>query len=335
MITMHQKQLKSLFLVITALLIGISTPDIFAETLELNTNQSVYSPQHPLFIYGEAPPGQPVVLRLFAPDGTTANFEQVMTKQDGTFSTTLMKWQEPSKDIPYGTYVIQVVAQSGESKKLNIRFAPTSELVTVPIERSVQVTVFAPEIAASDRPFRVFVQVTSDGHLIHEEVKKLLAATHVHTPSDSVRSLTQQLEMLHEGLYFIEYKPTQEGTYVFHMIASHQGTVSHGSGATLVLGQDLAGLSQEIVSLNQVLTSASTELGSLQTDIHGFGSTLEAASDKINTGVSEIDTSVSSMSSAVTNIEEASLQVNSLLFPIVGSIAVIVALQITILARRR
>ncbi|MCS5546544.1 MAG: methyl-accepting chemotaxis protein, partial [SAR324 cluster bacterium] len=61
----------------------------------------------------------------------------------------------------------------------------------------------------------------------------------------------------------------------------------------------------------------------------------ESASDKINSGVSEIDTSVSSMSSAVTNIEEASLQVNSLLFPIVGSIAVIVALQITILARRR
>ena len=93
---------------------------------------------------------------------------------------------------------------------------------------------FAPEIAASDRPFRVFVQVTSDGHLIHEEVKKLLAATHVHTPSDSVRSLTQQLERLHEGLYFVEYKPTQEGTYVFHMVANHQGTVSHGSAASLV-----------------------------------------------------------------------------------------------------
>ena len=335
MITMHQKQLKSLFLVITALLIGISTPDIFAETLELNTNQSVYSPQHPLFIYGEAPPGQPVVLRLFAPGGTTANFEQVMTKQDGTFSTTLMKWQEPSKDIPYGTYVLQVVAQSGESKKLNIRFAPTSELVTVPIERSVQVTVFAPEIAASDSPFRVFVQVSSDGHLVSDKAKTLLAATHVHTPSDSVRSLTQELERLHEGLYFIEYTPIQEGTYVFHMVANHQGTVSHGSAATLVLGQDLAGLSQEIVSLNQVLTTASTELDTLQSDIHGFGTTLESASDKINSGVSKIDASVSSMSSAVTNIEEASLQVNSLLFPIVGSIAVIVALQITILARRR
>jgi len=316
-------------------LIGISSPDIFAETLELNTNQSVYSPQHPLFIYGEGSPSQPLVVRLFAPDGTTANFEQVMTKQDGSFSITLMTWPESTTKIPYGTYVVEVVTQSGLSESINIKFAPSSELVIIPIERSVQVSVFAPEIAASDRPFRVFVQVTSDGHLIHEEVKKLLAATHVHTPSDSVRSLTQQLEMLHEGLYFIEYKPTQEGTYVFHMIASHQGTVSHGSGATLVLGQDLAGLSQEIISLNQVLTSASTELGSLQTDIHGFGSTLEAASNKINTGVSEIDASVSSMSSAVANIEEASLQVNSLLFPIVGSIAVIVALQITILARRR
>jgi len=335
MTIIHHKQLKSLFLVITALLIGISTPDIFAETLELNTNQSVYSPQHPLFVYGEAPPGQPVVLRLFAPGGTTANFEQVMTKQDGTFSTTLMKWPEPSKDIPYGTYVIEIVAQSGESKKLNIKFASDLELVTIPIERSVQVTVFTPEIAASDRPFRVFVQVSSDGHLVHEKVKILLAASHVHTPSDSVRSLTQELDRLHEGLYFVEYQPTQEGTYVFHMVANHQGTISHGSAATLVLGQDLAGLSQEIVSLNRVLTSASSELDTLQSDIHGFGTTLESASDKINSGVSEIDTSVSSMSSAVTNIEEASLQVNSLLFPIVGSIAVIVALQITILARRR
>ena len=335
MITMYHKELKSLPIVIIALLVASSSPDVFAETLELYSNQSIYSEQHPLFVYGDGSPNQPLIVRLFSPDGTTANFQQIMVERNGTFSTTLMMWPEPSTKIPYGTYVIEVVSQSGLSETLNIKFAQDLELVTIPIERSVDVSVFAPEIAASDRPFRVFVQVTSDGHLIHEEVKKLLAATHVHTPSDSVRSLTAQLEMLHEGLYFIEYKPTQEGTYVFHMIANHQGTVSHGSGATLVLGQDLAGLSQEIVSLNQVLTSASSELGSLQTDIHGFGSTLESASDKINTGVSEIDTSVSTMSSAVTNIEEASLQVNSLLFPIVGSIAVIVALQITILARRR
>ena len=335
MITMYHKELKQLSFVAIALLIAISSPNVFAETLELNTNQLVYSPQHPLFIYGEGTPGQPVVVRLFAPDGTTADFEQVMVKNDGTFSISLMMWPESSTKMPYGTYIIELVSQSGIMERTTIKFAAESELVTVPIERILNVSVFAPEIAASDRPFRVFVQVTSDGHLIQGEVKQLLAATHVHTPQDSVRSLTQQLERLHEGLYYVEYKPVHEGTYVFHMVASHQGTVSHGSAATLVLGQDLAGLSQEIVSLNQVLTTASTELGTLQTDIHGFGSTLTSASDIINTGVSEIDTSVNTMSNAVANIEEASLQVNSLLFPIVGSIAVIVALQITILARRR
>jgi uncharacterized phage infection (PIP) family protein YhgE len=141
--------------------------------------------------------------------------------------------------------------------------------------------------------------------------------------------------MLHEGLYFVEHTPRAEGTYIFHMVAFSQGTQSHGSGATLVLGQDMAGLSRQVITLNEVLTTASSELDTLQTDIHGFGSTLEDASSKIRDSVTQIDTSVSTMSSAVENIENASLQINSLLFPIVGSIAVILALQITILARRR
>ena len=46
-----------------------------------------------------------------------------MAKNDGTFSTTLMKWPQPSTDFPYGTYVVQIVAQSGESERKNIKFA--------------------------------------------------------------------------------------------------------------------------------------------------------------------------------------------------------------------
>jgi hypothetical protein len=48
-----------------------------------------------------------------------------------------------------------------------------------------------------------------------------------------------------------------------------------------------------------------------------------------------IDASVTSVSNSVSNIEEASSQLNSLFFPIVASIGIIVALQIAILARRR
>jgi hypothetical protein len=190
-------------------------------------------------------------------------------------------------------------------------------------------------MAASDRSFRVFVQVTSDGLLVTGDAKKVLSSSHIHSPDGKVQSLAMTVQMLHEGLYFVEYTPRVEGTYIFHMVAFSQGTQSHGSAATLVLGQDLGGISKQIVILDEVLTTASNNLNVLQTDIHGFGDTLDDASTTLRESVTTIDSSVSSMSSAVENIEQASLQVNSLLFPIMGAIAVILALQISIIARRR
>ena len=66
----------------------------------------------------------------------------------------------------------------------------------------------------------------------------------------------------------------------------------------------------------------------LKSETSGFGSTLENASGNI-------DQSVSTISKSVANMEEGSSQLNSLLFPIVASIAIILALQIVIIARRR
>ena len=66
----------------------------------------------------------------------------------------------------------------------------------------------------------------------------------------------------------------------------------------------------------------------LKYQIVGFDTTLLEASDKIYESTGGIATSVQSIS-------EASSQLNSLLFPIIASIGIIVALQITIIARRR
>jgi hypothetical protein len=66
----------------------------------------------------------------------------------------------------------------------------------------------------------------------------------------------------------------------------------------------------------------------LKSEIEGFDSTLVKASEKIDKSTGTISTSVQSIS-------EASSQLNSLLFPIIASIGIIVALQITIIARRR
>jgi hypothetical protein len=66
----------------------------------------------------------------------------------------------------------------------------------------------------------------------------------------------------------------------------------------------------------------------LKSEIAGFDETLSTASNNINE-------STDSISSSVKSIEEASSQLNSLLFPIIASIGLIVALQITIIARRK
>jgi len=311
---------------------------VFAEELKVYTNQQIYSTQHPLLVYGTGPENSPLILRLFAPDGTIAEFEQIITNSDGSFSHKMLDWPSSSTKYPFGTYTIEAITNTGESQKIDIKFASSTELELIPIERKITTQVFAPEMAAADRSFRVFVQVTSDGLLVSGDAKKVLSSSHIHSPDGKVQSLAMSIEMLHEGLYFVEYTPRIEGTYIFHMVAFSQGTQSHGSAATLVLGQDIAGISRQVATLNDVLTTASNELGVLQTDIHGFGSTIKEiddASAKLRVAQATIDASVASMSSAVNNIEEASLQVNSLLFPIMGAIAVILALQISIIARRR
>ena len=327
--------MKFLFFVVLGILIIVSSPQVFAAELQVYTNQQIYSTQHPLLVYGNAPANSPLVLRMFAPDGGIAEFEQITTNSDGSFSYKMLDWPSSSTQYPYGTYTIEAVANDGTRKQLDIKFASTTELELVPIERKITTEVFAPEMAAADRPFSVFVQVTSDGLLVTGDAKNVLSSSHIHAPDGKVQSLAMSVEMLHEGLYFIEYTPRMEGTYIFHMVAFSQGTQSHGSAATLVLGQDISGISRQIITLNEVLTTASDELDTLQTDIHGFGSTLEDASATLRESVTTIDTSVTSMSTAVENIEQASLQVNSLLFPIMGAIAVILALQISIIARRR
>ena len=301
----------------------------FAE-LEASPSQFVYAPGEPLFVYGIGEPNEPIILRLYAPDNTVAEFQQIMTDDDGTFQHYLMDWAEPTPNIPFGTYILEVISnqQGGLVKIIDIKFASTSELTNIPIERDIRTTVFAPETAAVGNVFRVFVQTTSGGLLVGGEPSTILGTSHIHLPNGQVENLDETLSTLHQGLYFVDYFPGLEGTYVFHMVAFNEGNISHGSAATNVLTQDISGISDQILELNTVLDETAKELERLKTETAQFGSTLGTAS-------TNIDESVTSISASVENIEEGSSQLNALLFPIVSSIAIILALQIVIIARRR
>jgi len=301
----------------------------FAE-LDFSTDSQVYSTGKPLFVYGQGNPNEDIILRIFSPDENIVTFTQITTDKNGRFNMELFLWPEVSTSFPYGTYAVEAIstAQNGLSKKIDIKFSASTELEKIPISRAVNTLVFAPETAAIDIPLRIFVQTTSDGLLVGGTPEKLLGTSHVHLPDSQVINLSLSFKTLHQGLYFAEFTPTQEGTHVFHVVAFSQGTISHGSAATVVLKQDIGGISRQIIELNSVLEETSKELNNLKAEIGGFGSSLNTASE-------DIDKSVDAISSSVGNMEAASLQLNSLLFPIVASIAIIVALQIVIIARRR
>ncbi len=322
-------KLEILFSVFVVLLL-IQIPNSFSEELELFTNSKVYSTEHNLQVYGTGLPEENLIIRLFAPDETIAKFDQITTDLDGSFNYGLLIWPEPSTNFPYGTYTVEIIstAQNGISKKIDVTFTSTTELIDVPIERNVSTLVFAPETAAINQSFRVFVQTTSDGLLIGNDPVELLGTTHVHLPSGLSISLSKSFNILHQGLYFVDFTPMEEGTHVFHVVAFSQGTTSHGSAATTVLSQDITGISEQIIELNSILDETSAELDNLKSQIAGFDTTLEHASR-------QIDDNIGTISDSVKFISEASSQLNALMLPIIASIGLIVALQITILARRR
>lgn len=321
--------MKSQILLFFILLLIIPVNNVYSE-LQLSTTNQVYSEGEPLLVYGNGKPNETLIIRLFSPDDTIVGFDQLVTTDDGSFSHVLLTWPKPTPSFPFGTYTIEVISteQNGISQKLDVKFTSTTDLVEIPIERHILTSVFAPETAAINNSFRIFVQTTSDGLLIGDDPKDLLQTTHIHLPSGKVETISNAFSTLHQGLYYLDYTPKEEGTYVFHVVSFNQGTISHASVATNVLSQDLGGISNQIIELNSILKETSDELDTLKSEIEGFGSTLEGAS-------TNIDASVASVSNSVSNIEEASSQLNSLFFPIVASIGIIVALQIAILARRR
>ena len=316
-------------LIITPALLENSFALDIDNRLDTFTNRQVFAPGEPLFVYGNSIANSPVLIRLSSPNDNIIHFEQVITKNDGSFHYFVMNWPNVIESTPYGTYILEVISENGAvSDEINLKFTESSSLVNVPIERNVSTTVFAPETAAINNAFRIYIQTSSDGLLIGNNPSEILGTSHVHLPNGQVQGLEESLLMLHQGLYYVDYLPALEGTHVFHMVTFDQGNISHGSAATNVLTEDISGISRQIIALNESLVETSDELKKLKSETSGFGSTLENAS-------SNIDKSVSTISTSVANMEEGSSQLNSLLFPIVASIAIILALQIVIIARRR
>ncbi len=305
--------------------------------LQLYTDSQVYSEGQPLLAYGKtAFANETVILRLFAPDGTIKQFNQITSDNQGNFNQILIRWPNATTNYPYGTYSVEGILpkEQGYSQKVDVKFASSSTVIPVPIQRNVQVSVYAPQTAAVNQTLRVFVQVTSDGLLVAGDPSKLLANSYVHEPNGNI-VLLNNFVMINPGLYYVDLTPTQEGTYIFVIVAYSQGTEGNGSFATLVQKQTLASVYTQLIQLNSALVSTSNELDKMKNEVQNFGYVLNTSQNSISQANANMNKTVTSMSQSVQSLESASGQVNSLFLPVVALIAIIIALQITILARRR
>jgi len=120
---------------ISIIILFVNIPTSYSEGLEFFTNSKVYSPDHPLQVYGKGLPEENLIIRIFAPDETIAKFDQITTDKDGSFNYVLLTWPEPSTNFPYGTYTVEVISteQNGISKKIDVKFSSTTELLDVTV----------------------------------------------------------------------------------------------------------------------------------------------------------------------------------------------------------
>ena len=95
--------MKILTIVLSSVLISSMLFTTAFGELSASTSQLVYAPGEPLFVYGMAEPNESIIIRLFAPDNTIAEFEQIMTHKDGAFQHFLMDWSDPTPNLPFGS----------------------------------------------------------------------------------------------------------------------------------------------------------------------------------------------------------------------------------------
>src|SRR2546422_11640162 len=112
--------MNRLKLLITIFLLVVMLANFFAQAyaLQLYTDKEVYSPGQPLLVYGKSLSNESLIIRLFAPDGTIAQFNQITADSSGDFSHILIKWPNATTNYPYGTYSVEAIAtkENGASK---------------------------------------------------------------------------------------------------------------------------------------------------------------------------------------------------------------------------
>lgn len=312
--------------------------DAYAAEFLLRTNQQVFIAGDGLVIYGKALDNEALLVRIYDPIGRAIKIDSVTTDEDGFFRETIFDWPEPSKNLPFGTYTVEVTSnmQGKNVNSIDVTFAegaqqgPT-ETIT-PVFHSLLTKMDSPNQVSINQTFRIFVQVTFDGALVNtDDPAGMLGSSHVHSGNVTI-NLNESFQKLHEGLYFADVKLEQEGSYIIHSVAFHKGYIAHDSRVVTASASTISSIQESVDKLDSRLGTVSEELDQLQLRLDETKATLNSTGIELTRSVEEARGSIRE---DVEELKNASGQVNAIILPVLALISVIIALQISLFARIR
>lgn len=291
----------------------------------VKANQQTYAPGDTLILYGKAFPEDSLFIKVLDPANKTVRIATIYSDSSGSFTSQILQWSEPSKNLIFGTYTITVNSSrvSTDSTTLQVIFSENGSAEAAGSKNApahiLAVKLDSPTQISAGKPFRIYVQVTFDGALVNintnDELVSLLGSSHIHSGNTTV-NLSGKFIKLHEGIYYADVQ-LGEGSYIIHSIAFYRGFLAHDS-KVVSSGSSFNDIQQSVNLLRGDLDKTSQELNDTRTSV-----------------TKSVEDARVAIKGDVDQLQNASGQINSLILPILALISVIIALQISLFARIR
>ena len=283
-------------------------------------NQEVFVPGDIMVVYGKGFANDNLIIRIFDPAGKAVRLESLQTDDAGAFTGQRFTWPQPSRNLVFGKYVIELVSGLAPSynETRTITFSDVSSIGPNMSTNPLEVKLESPTEVSVSQMFRIFVQVTYDSALVNEK-PDLLSSSHIHFGNTTI-NLSGMFQTQHEGIYYADVKLDQTGSYVIHATAFHRGYLAHDT---------------RVVSSGSSISEIQDTVNALQQNLQRTNQELVDTRQAIDGATTSINDDIGTVSTAVDQLQGASGQINALILPILALISIIIALQISLFARIR
>ncbi|MEM4275803.1 MAG: hypothetical protein QXT65_07980 [Candidatus Nitrosocaldaceae archaeon] len=285
--------------------------------LELELNQKVYAPNDKLVIFGKAIPNDSLILELFNPTGNLIYRTQIDTNSNGEFADIVLIWPEPDEEkFRIGTYTLVLTSSINREFK-------ASEVMIYQIQQSTD--------GKEEIPNKLSLELSLPSIIeVKEEIPIIVYVTLNDTPLVGVESIIGQVKYPNTDTTTLEnFISTDEGLYEVKFSSNMEG---YHSVVVKVKHGGLIASKVAVIKVNKIMEPINKSVEMLREDMN---KRIDILDERLSNNTLNIKKEIESTNESIKSISPSIGQLTSLLLPIIGMIAVIVALQATILAKRQ